>query len=149
MTADRKRELVERDDASWAELHSLVDPLSGEELVRIGYYEDWSIKDLLAHLGCWYAETAMILEQMRMGTFADEKVDTEKLNREWAEAWRDQELPVVLSELNAARWRTLEQWSRLPEVTPQADEWFRESSYEHYDDHLRRLREWVRELRET
>jgi hypothetical protein len=145
VSADRKGELVRRDDECWAELRELLQRLSEEQVVRDGYYEGWSVKDMLAHLGSWYAQTASVLEQMRSGTFVDD-LDTEALNLVWYETWRDQELRIVLSELNSARARTLEEWSRLDEITPQADEWFRETSYEHYDEHLPRLREWVSEL---
>ena len=41
----------------------------------------------------------------------------------------------------------LSEWNELPEVTPDAEEWFRESGPEHYQEHLPRLREWVKELR--
>ena len=144
--SDRKQELVRRDDECWAELGSLIHPLGEADLVRDGYYDQWSIKDLLAHLASWYAETAQALEQIRMGTHDDSDLDTEALNERWYRTWRDQDIRTVRAELNAARWRTLEEWSRLPEVTPKADEWFRETSYEHYDDHLPRLPEWVDEL---
>jgi hypothetical protein len=144
---DRKQELVRRDDEGWAELHELVHQLSDEQLVRDGYYDDWSVKDMLAHIASWYARTADVFEQMRMGTFRDEALDIEGLNRAWYETWRDQDIRIVRSELQAARSRTLEEWSRLQEITPQADEWFRETSYEHYEEHLPRLREWVAELR--
>ncbi|MGH2685187.1 MAG: maleylpyruvate isomerase N-terminal domain-containing protein [Actinomycetota bacterium] len=147
MTADRKGELVEADDRGWAELHRLLGALTEEQIGRVGYQEDWSVKDLLAHLGSWFAEAAMQLEQMRMGTFRPESMDDDGLNRAWYEAWRDKDLPIVMAELHSGRSRMLEEWSRLPEIDGHADEWFRESGPEHYDDHLPRLREWVSELR--
>jgi hypothetical protein len=127
-------------------MHGLIRRLSDEQVVRDGYYDGWSVKDMLAHIACWYAQTASVLEHIRSGTFRDDDVDTEALNREWYQTWRSQDLRIVMSELNAARSRTLDEWSRLDEVTPQADEWFRETSYEHYDEHLPRLRDWVAEL---
>ena len=147
MSMDRRRELVEADDRGWAELHRLLRTLTQEQIARVGYHEDWSVKDMLAHLGSWFAEAATQLEQMRMGTFRDEKVDVESLNHVWYEAWRDKDLPIVMAELHAGRARMLEEWGRLPQIDGHADEWFRESGPEHYDDHLPRLREWVSELR--
>ena len=144
---DPKRELLEQDDAGWAELRSLVDGLTEEQITRGGYQEGWSVKDLLAHIACWYAEAAVVLEQMRMGTYRGEKLDVDGLNREWHETWRDKELNVVKTELMASRARMLDEWDRLPNVDENAREWFRDSTTGHYEDHLPRLREWVATLR--
>jgi hypothetical protein len=143
---DRKRERLEAEDRGWVELRSLVDRLTPEWMARDGYYEDWSVKDLLAHLGCWMAEAAQVLEQIRMGTFDDAPVDGDGLNATWYETWRDQDLRTVWVELHAARARMLEGLDRLPEVTDKGDEWFRESGEDHYAEHLPRLRQWVTEL---
>jgi hypothetical protein len=144
---DPKRQLLQEDDKGWAELRSLIDGLTPEQTGESGYNGDWSVKDLLAHVGSWYAETAMMLEQMRMGTFRDEQLDVDGLNRQWFETWRDKDLSTVKSELMAARSRMLEEWDRLPEADETAQRWFRESTSEHYEEHLPRLREWVAELR--
>jgi hypothetical protein len=52
----------------------------------------------------------------------------------------------VWVELHAARARVPEGWDRLPEVTNETDEWFRESGEDHYAEHLPRLRQWAGEL---
>jgi hypothetical protein len=146
--ADRKRELIELEDRAWADFRSIVDRLSNEQLALIGYYEDWSVKDLMAHLGCWMAEAARVLEQLRSGTYTSWDHDVEELNREWWETWREADLDAVWAELYSARARMLDEWDglgsdRMAEV---ADLWFRESGHEHHDDHLPRLREWASEL---
>jgi hypothetical protein len=38
------------------------------------------------------------------------------------------------------------EWAALPKVTPEAEEWFRESGPEHYQEHLDDLRAWVGKL---
>jgi hypothetical protein len=143
---DRKRTRIQAEDQGWAYLRGLVDPLTAEQITRDGYYERWSIKDLLAHLGCWMAEAATMLEQMRAGTFMDQAVDVEALNAIWFETWRDQDVRIVWAMLHSGRARMLDEWERIPEVTDRADDWFRESAEEHYDEHLPRLREWVAQL---
>jgi hypothetical protein len=125
-----------------------VDPLSREQLVQDGYYPDWSVKDLLAHLGCWFAEAARILGQVRLRTYGGWDQDTDECNRRWYETWREQDLDAVWAELYSGRARFLEEWDLLPadRVDDTAERWFRESGWEHYEEHLPRLREWVREL---
>lgn len=147
--SDPKRELLERDDRGWSELRSVLDELTPEQLDEPGYNGDWSVKDLMAHIGSWFAEAAMMLERMRMGTYTRERLDVEGLNSRWFETWRDKDLGTVKTELMAARARMLEEWDRLPEVDDEARRWFYESTEEHYRDHVPQLRDWVRKLRGT
>lgn len=146
--SDRKRQLIEQEDRAWAEFRSLVDPLSDEQLVLDGYQEDWSIKDLMAHMGCWMAESARVLEQLRLGTYSSWDHDVDELNRIWWETWRDVDPRTVWAELHASRARMLDEWDRLPtdRVSETAELWFRESGPEHHGEHVPRLREWVAEL---
>jgi hypothetical protein len=145
---DAKRELLEKDDLGWTELRSLIDGLTPAQLEERGYQEDWSVKDLMAHIGSWYAEAGIMLERMRMGTYVRESLDVDGLNSRWFETWRDKDLPTVKTELMAARARMLEEWDRLADANEEARRWFYESTAEHYDDHVPRLREWVAELRD-
>jgi hypothetical protein len=144
---DAKRELLEKDDAAWADFRALIDDLTPEQAGQPGYNGDWSVKDLMAHVGSWFAEAATMLEQMRMGTYTRERLDVDGLNERWFQTWRNQDLPVIKAELMAARARMLEEWGRLPEVDAEAKRWFSESTVEHYDEHLPRLREWTAQLR--
>jgi Mycothiol maleylpyruvate isomerase N-terminal domain len=143
---DLKKQRIDAEDQGWTELRSLVTPLTPEQTTRDGYFDDWSVKDLMAHLGCWMAEAATMLERMRMGTFDGWDDDVEGRNRQWQETWRDVDLRIVWAELHSARARMLEEWDRLAEITDDADEWFRESAEEHYAEHLPRLRAWVEEM---
>ena len=145
---DVKRELLERDDLGWTDLRSLIDGLTPAQLEERGYQEDWSVKDLMAHIGSWYAEAGIMLERMRMGTYIRERLDVDGLNSQWFETWRDKDLSTVKTELMAARARMLEEWDRLADVDDEARRWFYESTAEHYEEHMPRLREWVAELRD-
>jgi hypothetical protein len=144
-----KDDLLRREDRAWAELHDLLDQLSPEELQEDGYYPDWSVKDLMAHYGDWMAMAATMLERMRLGTYTGWDEDTDALNREWHQTWREADLDAVTSHLHAARARMLEEWDLLPpnRVDDEAREWFLESSAGHNDEHVPRLREWIGELR--
>ena len=145
-----KRELLRSEDAGWSELIGLIESLSPAEMEQPGYYpEGWSVKDLMAHIGSWQAEAGQILQQIRMGTYRGRPVDVDGMNKRFYEANKDLPLSVVRAELWAARNRMLSEWSDLPEVNLEAEEWFVESGPEHYEEHLPRLREWVKELRSS
>jgi len=142
---DRKYEVGVLEDRAWGELWALLESIDPDRLERPGYFEDWSAKDLMAHIGCWQAEAVQVLEQIRFGTFVRFRVDVDAFNARFREATRDLPVRVVLAELCSARTRMLQEWSALHDVTPEAEEWFVESGPAHYAEHVVRLREWVRE----
>jgi hypothetical protein len=141
-----KRELLEAEDRGWTEVCGILGSLDPGKMEHPGYTDEWSVKDLMAHIGGWAAETVQILEQIRYGTFRPLKYDVDALNEQFVEANRDQTPSVVRAEMAAARNRMLEEFNRLPELTRTAEEWFVESGPAHYEEHLPRLREWSKEL---
>jgi hypothetical protein len=144
-----KRELQASEDVGWVELNGLIESLTPAQMEEPGYFpEGWSVKDLMAHIGSWQAEAGQVLEQIRMGTFRDEPVDVDKMNAFFIEANKDLPLSVVRAEMFSARNRMLSELGTLPEITPQAEEWFVESGAEHYVEHIDRLRQWAQELQD-
>lgn len=143
-----REDLVRGEEEGWNEFWPLAASLSREQMVQDGYYPDWSVKDLLAHIGSWHAEAAMMLERIRMGTYEPSSLDEDPLNREWWEIWREVDLDAVLAHLHSSRARMLEEWSWLPEdrLGSEAEEWFRDCGPSHYREHRGRLREWASEL---
>ncbi len=148
-SAANRAELMAAEDAGWSELHSLVDSLSPEELERPGYYpEGWSVKDLVAHVGSWLAESGVILDRIRVGAYRTEEIDVDALNQQFLEAMKDVPTEVVRAQASAARARVLQAWGALPALTEEAAFWISKAGAEHYAEHLPRLRKWVSQLRE-
>ena len=61
---------IEDERAGWDELLELIHSLNPAEIARPGYYRDpdWSVADLVAHLGMWLAEAGIQLERIQAGT---------------------------------------------------------------------------------
>ena len=139
---------IDRERERFAELHDLVDSLDPDERERPGYYgeDDWSVKDLVAHLGSWMAEAELQLLRIEAGTYVDEPLDIDAMNAEFLAALRDQSWATCWNQCLAARAMMLSVWSRLAERTEAADRWVRKSGADHLDEHLPRLRSWVEEL---
>jgi hypothetical protein len=138
---------AERD--GWYAFVDLTRSLSPEERHRPGYYvdPDWSVRDLVAHVGTWLAEAEIQLERLAAGTYDDVPVDVDVLNARFLEAMGDQAWDVCWVQLNAARTRMLTEWFAQPAANDKAAWWIRKSGSEHYREHLPRLRDWVAELR--
>jgi mycothiol maleylpyruvate isomerase-like protein len=143
-------EVLAAEEAGWTELHSLIDRLTPEQAAVPGYYaEGWSAKDLLAHIGTWLAEAGVMLERIAAGTYRDEDLDIDEMNRLSLEAMRDVPFSTVMAQASAARTRMRHEVLELKGPSPEATWWISKAGPEHYEEHLPRLREWVAELRST
>jgi hypothetical protein len=139
---------IEAEHAGWDEFVQLVRRLSPDERLLPGYYSnpDWSVRDVVGHVGTWLAEAGVQLERIRGGTYEGHDVDVDALNAQFLEAMRDQPWDVTWIQAQAARARLLQEWFDLPDRNDEAAWWIRKSGPEHYAEHLARLREWVRQL---
>jgi hypothetical protein len=141
--SDRRRELIDEEDARWAELWAALQGVPNDRLLEPGVNEHWTAKDLLAHLGCWMAEAANMLELIRLGNYEERKLDLDAMNAEFYEAMKDQPFRDVWAEMEAARTRMFQEWGALPEVTAAAEEWFVESGPAHVAEHLPQLQAFL------
>lgn len=145
---DRFGPEIEAERHGWYELVDLVRSLTPEECLVPGYYHDpdWTVRDVVAHLGTWLAEAEIQLEQISAGTYEGHDVDVDKLNAAFLAAMQDQPWDVAWTQANAGRTRMVQEWSFLDRPTDEAAWWIRKSGGDHYDEHLERLREWIAEL---
>jgi hypothetical protein len=139
---------IEAERVGWYELIELVRSLTPDECLVPGYYvdPDWSVRDVVAHLGTWLAEAAGQFERMLAGTYEGHEVDIDGLNAVFLAAMQGQPWDVAWIQANAGRTRMLQTWAELREPTDEAAWWIRKSAVEHYEEHLGRLHEWVEEL---
>ena len=137
-------EVLAAEDTGWTELHSLIDQLTPEQAVRPGYYaEGWSAKDLLAHVGAWLAEAGRMLERIAAGTYRQEEIDIDAVNRMSLDAMRDIAFLTVKAQASSARTRMRHAVLELKGPSPEATWWIAKAGPEHYANHVPRLREWV------
>lgn len=113
--------------------------------------DDWTRKDVLAHLEAWERRVVDLLERLRAGTDPGERVETDELNARFFAADRDRTLADVRSGEAAAYERM------VAAIEGASDEelfdgdhfawtngeplaaWFRGDGDEHYDEHLEQL----------
>lgn len=134
----------------WYDLVGLVRTLTPAECLIPGYYRDpdWTVRDLVAHLGTWLAEAQVQLERIRAGTYGGHDIDIDRRNAELLAAMAGQPWEVAWVQANAARTRLLAAWYELAEPSDEAAWWIRKAAADHYAEHLDRLRAWVVELEE-
>ena len=141
---------IEAERQGWYEIIDLVRSLTPEECVEPGYQSDpdWTVRDVVAHVGTWLAEAQVQFERIGAGTYEGHDVDVDALNAAFLAGMHGQPWEVAWVQANAARTRLLDEWYHLREPTDEAGWWVRKSASEHYAEHLGRLREWVAELTE-
>jgi hypothetical protein len=139
---------IEAERAGWEELLELIHSLDPVEIGRPGYYRDpdWSVVDLVAHLGMWLAEAGIQLERIQAGTYEQQDVDIDAINAEFRAGMHGQPWSVVLTQAQASRYRMLEVWYALPFRDAAAAWWVAKAGAQHYREHLGRLRSWVATL---
>lgn len=139
---------LEAERQGWYELVDLVRSLTPEECLEPGYYRDpdWTVRDVVAHLGTWLAEAEIQLERISASTYEGHDIDVEELNAAFLAAMQDQPWDVAWIQANAGRTRMVQEWALLHRPTDEAAWWIRKSGGDHYDEHIGRLREWVAEL---
>ena len=141
-----KRELCSEEDATWQEFVDAWGRVPDALFEEAGYHPGWSVKDMVAHIGSWQAYAVQMFQRIRVGTYESERLDVDAMNAQFVEAWRDQPVWAAKAECFASRTRFVQEFALLPELTPEAEEWFLESGTVHYREHLPRLREWADEL---
>jgi hypothetical protein len=139
---------IDLERARWAEITALTDMLTLGERLAPGYFADpdWSVKDLIAHLGMWLAESRTRLIDIAARAYEPRDIDVDHRNADELAALKDEPWDFVWTQANGARIWMLQAWFALREPDDAADRWVRKAGAEHYGEHLDRLRAWVAEL---
>ena len=139
---------IEAERRGWYELVDLVRSLTPAEGLEPGYQRDpdWTVRDVVAHLGTWLAEAQAQFERISAGTYAGHDIDIDALNAVLLAAMEGQPWEVAWVQANAGRTRMIEEWWRLRDTGDEAAWWIRKSGSDHYAEHVGRLREWRDEL---
>ena len=125
---------VEAERRGWYEVLALVRSLTPRECVEPGYYRDpdWTVRDVVAHLGTWLAEAQVQFERISAGTYEGHDVDIDGLNAALLEAMVGQPWDVAWLQAQAARTRMLDEWRTLAVQNDEAAWWIRKAGNEHY-----------------
>jgi len=139
---------IEGERVGWRAVIALVRQLTPAECEEPVYYTnpDWSVRDVIAHLGTWLAEAQVQLERMDAGTYEGHDLDIDAMNAYFLEAMSGQPWNVAWVQAHAARTQMLMEWYSHLDRTDEAAWWIRKSGSEHYAEHAVRLATWVEEL---
>ena len=161
-----KTSLMNMIQMEYAQFESLIAPLSKEQLCKVPFKGEWSIKDIMAHIAAWEQLCTSWLDECARGEtpHPSERVDIESNDRIYRES-RDRPLAEIQElfhqthqqflhqvdllfqtlteeEINAShRFAWTEAWPGSSLIAVIAD-----NSYEHYYDHAQQIRNWLAKI---
>jgi hypothetical protein len=131
--------MLQREEEAWRDFAAVLDAVPADRRDVEGVVPGWSPHDLLWHCAYWTEFTAGVLEKIRAGDAepeggspSEEDILAEGRRATWeqaisrADAGREQ-ARVALGAFDGG----------IPELAAQ---WFREDTFEHYDEHAEQIR---------
>ncbi len=130
-----KEDLLELEEKAWkafvGEVRRVPEHLRGQQ----GVVPSWSVNDLVYHVGKWGSVGADKLELLREGKPAREDDDWQSMNDAWAARSKSMPYEQAMATAMQDRKRAREALTAMPNVTHEAESWFREETIDHYAEH--------------
>lgn len=113
-----KQQLLAALNEERAKFLKAIEGLSDEQMTEKGVVDDWSIKDMLAHIATWESEMVTFIAQMKQGkkprtNLMSNKVD--ELNAEFYKNNKNRPLDRILADFHGVRKQTIKQVESLSE----------------------------------
>lgn len=156
-----KQALLHQLETSRQELQALIDDLPEAAFDEPGVMDDWTLKDILAHISRWEGLCVTMLWKLRQGQPAarfdikgEEQVD--QLNEKWHQEDRERSLRLVLADFKGLRKQTIrrvQEFSDQELSEPDAFEelrgeplwkWIAVDTFEHEQEHFAAIKGWLK-----
>ncbi|MEK7439583.1 MAG: ClbS/DfsB family four-helix bundle protein [Chloroflexota bacterium] len=156
-----KQQLLTALNEERAKFLKSIEGLSNEQMTEKGVIDDWSIKDMLAHIATWESEMVTFIAQLQQGkkprtNLMSDKVDA--LNAEFYKNNKNRPLDRILTDFHGVRKQTIKQVELLsekeltdPKHSPHTKgnalwEIIESDSFGHEAEHRGQVEEWRRKV---
>src|SRR5205807_9578390 len=144
-----KQQLLKQLEKAWRTIEESYAGLSDSQLMEPGVMDNWSVKDILAHVTTWEEEALKYLPLILTGGRPPRYVQSggiNAFNAQMAEQKRDTVLSDVLRQLDETHRRLIDYLQSVPEEHFTRETRFRHrlrlDTYSYYPKHARAIREW-------
>src|SRR5215469_6106343 len=144
-----KQQLLKQLEKAWKTLEESYAGLSDSQLTEPGVMDNWSVKDILAHVTTWEEEALKYLPLILTGGKPPRYIrygGIDAFNAQMAEQKRGLSLSGVQRQLNETHRRLLDYLQSVPEEHIARETRFRRrlrlDTYSHYPEHAKAIREW-------
>lgn len=146
----KKQQVLEKLERTWNDFQQSFAGLPDDLLSQPGVNGDWTVKDLIAHVAWWEAESLKHLPGVAQGKrpprYADKYGGLDAFNHLMWEQWRGRSLAEVLQYAQATHQRLVEYIQAAPEELLLTETRFRYrlrvDTYSHYPEHTRMVLAW-------
>jgi hypothetical protein len=145
----KRQQLLEKLDKAWREVKESYAGLPEARLTEVGVTEEWSVKDVLAHLTTWEEEALKYLPFIIEGGSPPRYAATgglDAFNARTTARKRTLPLSEILRQLDATHQQLIDYLKRVPEEQFTTETRFRHrlrlDTYSHYPLHARMIRDW-------
>ena len=135
-------ELLQAEETAWAEFVREVGRVPEHRRGEEGVVPNWSVNDLVFHNGKWAGVAAEKLVRIRdTGSAGEEDPDEvwQDKNSLWAAESKSMLYQEAMARALADREAAREALSALPDVTDEAASWFKEETFDHYQEHTEEI----------
>lgn len=133
-----REELLQAEETAWAEFVVEVGRVPEHRRSDDGVVPGWSVTDLVFHNGKWAGVAAVKLETIGASGSAGEEDPDEVWrgkNDRWAEESKSLSYEDAMKSALADREAARNALTALAEVTDEAASWFKEETFDHYQEH--------------
>ena len=156
----KKDELIRQLEDEHDNFLELIEDLPDEILLKTGVIDNWSIKDIIAHITMWEAQLVTFLWQAKQGqkpnTAQLSSISEDELNQKWYLQNVTRGLEQILEDFYAIRTQTIRRVQPFSEHElndPKRFAWLKgktlitiiaESSFAHEAEHADQIRSWIK-----
>jgi hypothetical protein len=153
-----KQELTDKILASRAQLEEELGQISNERMLMVILHGEWSVKDLIGHLGFWESRIATLFPLLKAGNSPEPFKDIDVLNGQAVDEMRTLSLAEVRRLEKAAYQKILAVIKEAsdPELfDPDHFAWtegrrfeeiISDNTWGHYEEHLPELQAWLKRV---
>jgi len=146
----KREQLLQRLEAAWVAFNDGYAGLPDEMLTEPGVVEDWSVKDMIAHVAWWEEEALAHLPRILAGgrppRYSTTYGGIDAFNALMAERKRDLSLAEVRRQAEETHRRLVAYLQSVPEEEFTRETRFRRrlrlDTYSHYPIHTAAIQEW-------
>lgn len=138
-----REEMLVREDEGWRRFAETVRAVPADRRDVEGVVPGWTVHDLVWHVGYWAGYAADVIERDRLRETDLEPAESELEEVEILATGRGMSWDEVVRRAEQGRDRARAAFSSSPDPGDAAVGWFKEDTFDHYDEHEAEIRAFV------
>jgi hypothetical protein len=138
-----REEMLGREEEAWRRFAETVRSVPADRRDVEGVVPGWTVHDLVWHVGYWAGYAADVIERDRAGEAELEPADSELEEAEILATGRGMSWDEVVAGAEQAHDRVRAAFSASHDPGETAVGWFRDDTFDHYDEHTAEIRAFV------